>query len=150
MRTTRKEYKALYKLVEPPLCRLGCPSHELRQLTPSFKYNISKSTPNFIGRDDEITNIHNTFIGNPKPDGVVIVGIPGIGKSELASQYSQKYGNEYDHIIFINGDSIEASLQDVAKILQLDNTTDINVIVSFLKSISKTRKYFLCTIMLLT
>ena len=73
-------------------------------------------------------------------DGVMIVGIPGIGKSELASQYSYKYGNEYDHIIFTNGDSIEASLQDIAKILQLSNLTNINVIVKLLEEYFRNEK----------
>ena len=68
-------------------------------------YNIPNAIPNFIGKDDELTHIHNTFLDDTKPEAVVIVGIPGIGKSELASQYAKKYGGEYDHIIFVNGDS---------------------------------------------
>ena len=51
---TQLEYRALYKLVEQPLFRLGCPSNDLKQLTPSFKYNIPDATPNFVGRDTEL------------------------------------------------------------------------------------------------
>ena len=46
---TRQEYRALYRLVEQPLGRIGCPPNDLKQLTPSFKYNIPDATPNFIG-----------------------------------------------------------------------------------------------------
>ena len=137
---TRQQYRALFRLVEKPLGRIGCPPNDLKQLTPSFKYNIPDATPNFIGRDAELQLIHDTFLGNPKPNGVVIVGIPGIGKSELASQYAQKYAAGYDHIMFINGDSIEASLQDIAKILKLSNETDINVIVKLLEEYFKNEK----------
>ena len=138
--TTRRGYRDLYKVVKQPLIRLGCPSHELKQLTPSFKYGIPNATPNFVGRDTELAHIHKTFIGNTKPAAVVIIGLPGIGKSELANQYCQKYGDEYDHIIFINGDSIDASLQDIAKILELHNTTDITVIVKLLEEYFRNEK----------
>lgn len=96
----------MYKLVEKPLVRLGCPPNELKDLRPSFRYNIPNAVPNFIGRDDKLTHIHNTFLNNTNPNAVVVIGIPGIGKSELASQYAKKYGEEYEHIIFVNGDSL--------------------------------------------
>ena len=137
---TQLEYRALYKLVEQPLFRLGCPSNDLKQLTPSFKYNIPDATPNFVGRDIELQLIHDTFLGNPKPNGVVIAGIPGIGKSETVSQYAHRYAGEYDHIMFINGDSIEASVQDIAKILKLSNVTDIKVIVKLLEEYFRNEK----------
>ena len=72
LETTRKEHKALYKLVEPPLVRLGCPPNELKQLQPVFKYRIPNATPNFFGREDQLKHIHDSFFpGNPpKPDCV--------------------------------------------------------------------------------
>ena len=140
LKITRKEYKDLYKRVESPLVRLGCPPSELKDLRPSFKYNIPNAIPNFIGRDDELTHIHNTFLDDTKPDAVVIVGIPGIGKSELASQYAKMYGGEYDHVIFVNGDSLDTSFKEIAKTLKLDNTTDINVIIQLLKEYFKNEK----------
>lgn len=127
-------------MVEQPLARLGCPPNELKDLRPSFKYKYPKPIPNFIGRDDKLHCIHNTFLDNAKPDVVVITGIPGIGKSELSSQYVQKYDEEYDHIIFVNGDSLETSFKEIAKTLQLDNITDINLIIQLLKEYFKNEK----------
>ena len=130
----------MYKFVEQPLLRLGCPQLDLKQLTPSFKYGIPNATQNFVGRDDELKHIRTTLQENTKPDAVVIAGIPGIGKSELASQYCQKYGDEYDHIIFINSDSYEESFKDIAKILELQNSTDTKVIIKLLEEYFKKEK----------
>ena len=142
LKTTRREYKVLYQLLEKPFIRLGCPANELNQLRPVFKYRIPNAASNFFGREDQLKRVNDTFFspGRTKPDAVVITGIPGIGKSELAVQYFKKYGTKYEHAIFINGQSIEASFKDIAMILKLDNTTDINVIVNLLKEYFKNEK----------
>ena len=142
LKTTRREYKALYHLLEKPFIRLGCPAIELTQLRPVFKYQIPNAASNFFGREDQLKQISDTFSspGSTKPDAVVITGIPGIGKSELVVQYFKKYAIEYEHAIFISGQSIEASFKDIAMVLKLDNTTDINVIVNLLKEYFKNEK----------
>ena len=140
LKTSRREYKDLYQLVEKPLVRLGCPQSELIQLRPVFKYHISNATPSFFGRKDQLKRIHFLSAGNTKPNAVVITGIPGIGKSEMVSQYFKNHGADYEHAIFINGQSIEASFKDIAMILNLDNTKDINVITKLLEEYFKNEK----------
>ena len=50
------------------------------------------------------------------------------------------FNGEYDHIISVNGDSLDTSFKEIAKTLKLDNTTDINVIIQLLKEYFKNEK----------
>ena len=142
LKMTRKEYRALYKLVEGPLVRLGCSRNELTQLRPIFKYCIPNTTLDLFGIETQVNHIHTTLnsTGNMKPDAVVITGAPGIGKTELVSQYFKTYGIDYDHAVFINFHSLETSFKDIATILDLGNTTNINVIVKMLEEYFKDEK----------
>lgn len=52
----------------------------------------------FVGRNDELEKIDNLFKGNTKV--VFIHGFGGIGKTELAKRYVQKYKDQYDVTVF--------------------------------------------------
>lgn len=57
----------------------------------------------FCGRDREISDIHNIL--NTETSLLVLHGIGGIGKSELAKHYAMKYSDSYDAVIFVRYDS---------------------------------------------
>lgn len=65
----------------------------------------------FIGRDDEILEIHQKLNENRI---LFLSGIGGIGKSELAKHYAAKYKESYDVIVFVS------YLGDVNMLLQDD------------------------------
>ena len=62
----------------------------------------------FCGRDRELNDIHELL---QNENFIVLHGIGGIGKSELAKHYALKYSNEYDAVIFVRYvDSIIATV----------------------------------------
>lgn len=69
------------------------------QLTEKL-YNSDVPNPCdwFQGRGKEITAIHNKLL---KKQHVFLRGIPGIGKSEMAKKYAQKYKEKYAKIFYI-------------------------------------------------
>lgn len=62
-------------------------------LVDSFQYH----TACFIGRESEIDKMHYIMEKNQL---LFLSGIGGIGKTELAKQYANRYRNEYNTIIF--------------------------------------------------
>jgi len=57
---------------------------------------------NFVGRHDELKDLHNILINNnAKVEGVGIInGITGVGKTMLAIEYAHRFGDEYQGGIF--------------------------------------------------
>lgn len=67
---------------------------------PKESYLISSFVnPNsfFIGRDTELSHIHNKLKDN---NILFLCGIGGIGKSELAKNYAKVYSDDYDAVFF--------------------------------------------------
>ena len=83
---SRTEYKSLYNNLRDPLIRLGCPKMEIDILMPSLVYNVPLANPNFVGRNPELSAIHQSLLKNTKA-ATVIQGFPGVGKTESATQY---------------------------------------------------------------
>lgn len=72
-------------------------------LIDSFQYN----TAHFIGRESEIVKINDKLSENQL---IFLSGIGGIGKTELAKQYANRYRNLYDTVVFAVFDSDIESL----------------------------------------
>jgi len=71
---------------------LSIPEPKERQAVPS---NVGKSTVNFVGREDELTLIHQQL---QTEQGVIVCaveGLGGIGKTALALEYAKRYQQEY-------------------------------------------------------
>lgn len=64
---------------------------------PFLKSSFPNVSGFFTGRDAEIEEIYNRLQDN---NVLFLSGIGGIGKSELAKHYADKYKDEYDAIIF--------------------------------------------------
>ena len=55
----------------------------------------NRGSKNFVGRQDELVNIHNKLQENNTLSISAVSGIGGVGKTELALQYAQRYDNYY-------------------------------------------------------
>lgn len=103
---------------------------ELTKLSdPEKMYIVQKSfliCNNFLGRNDELTQINKHFESG---DLLFISGIGGIGKSELAKQYSFMNKKKYDVVVLISyNNSLVSSVSDennvrIANFYHLPNET---------------------------
>ena len=60
---------------------------------------VPKPCRHFCGRETELEQIHNLITENDK---VFLRGVAGIGKSELAKMYAEKYKKEYTNILYFH------------------------------------------------
>ena len=75
-------------------------SGELSPFVKDYIYGIvPKPCKHFCGRDHEIDELHALLKNENK---VFIRGVAGIGKSEFAKMYAQKYKKEYTNILYFN------------------------------------------------
>lgn len=81
----------LLEVIEPLIA-------EYQKPKPYLKTFLPMGNNFFCGRDTEIAEIHDALAEN---DLLVLHGIGGIGKSELAKHYAQAYSEEYDAVIFV-------------------------------------------------
>lgn len=72
----------------------------LSPVLKDFVYDsgVPKPCKHFCGRDAELVALHELLCDNEK---VLLEGIAGIGKSELAKAYAGRYGKEYTNILYL-------------------------------------------------
>ena len=64
-----------------------------------FDTHVPRPCRWFLGRDEELEQLHDLLVANGK---VFLHGIPGIGKSELAKMYAQRHSREYTNILYVS------------------------------------------------
>lgn len=91
----------------------------------SFKIPMRLTFPrnhNFTGRNDELLEIHKALLGTDvdttRQRVMVVYGLGGIGKSQLAAQYAYDNEEMYSSVWWVNADSILSLNQDFFTILQ--------------------------------
>ena len=96
--------------------------------------NQSNTAPNNQS-NAAINNQSNKYVNNQL--NVVIAGIPGAGKSELANMFYHKHKSHYDHVIWVNMDNKDNTFSNIAKILQFRDRSNNKVIAHLLKDYFK-------------
>ena len=87
---------------------------------PSEKsFNIQNVSPTFFGRESEIEAIHTNFTTKNQYKGIVLHGLSGVGKSQIAKRYCQQFGKHYaNNIAWLhssNAFSIKKNMEDFAE-----------------------------------
>lgn len=80
--------------------------------------------PGFISRQIEIEDIYRRLSGNTGRRTVVLYGMDGIGKTQLALAYANRYKNNYSAIFWLNirdEDSAKNSFAHIARQIQRNN-----------------------------
>lgn len=128
---TNYEFKKLYEKLKQPFLELGCSNQEIDDLV-RFKipvvYNFTPAVHEFIGRENDIEQIHIKMQGlekSPGKMGLVVHGLKGIGKSQLSKKYFQEKRDYYNNnVVWINSDSLETSFQSLGELLKLKVKND--------------------------
>ena len=131
------DFNHLFTMLTKPMLALGLPQVEIDQIKTmairdkdtkaqidtlnkmenslkSFNFNNMPPVDNFFSREDVVDEVHNKLMASfQKKLGVVIYGYPGLGKSESARRYWEKFGksNYDDIVIWINAETA-ATMED--------------------------------------
>ncbi|RPB10256.1 hypothetical protein P167DRAFT_270022 [Morchella conica CCBAS932] len=94
----------------------------VKTLLPSSELSVERS-PNFSGREYELNRIHEhltTLSSSPRPSRRVVVlhGLGGIGKTEIALAYAFKYRHEYTAVFWIDATNIQTATLGLFQIVQ--------------------------------
>lgn len=109
----KKRYQSADELIE----KLDTIIEYANPSKPYLKSNLPAMQDFFLGRDQEISDIHRKLHENSI---LFISGIGGIGKSELAKRYADKHRDDYDTIIFA------PYINEIEILLQDDNAIPLN------------------------
>ena len=92
------------------------------ELPSSKSFDVKNPNPSFFGRESEVEAIHLTLSSaDYQHNGVVLYGMSGVGKSQIAKRYCEKYGNHYSqNIAWIHSStmlSIDRNMKKFAELL---------------------------------
>lgn len=94
---------------------------------PGISYSIPMSlsfrrNQNFTGRKEELVKIHEVLQGTAEDPShqrtMVLCGLGGIGKSQLAIQYAYTYENTYSSVWWVNASTTASLSQSILGIAQ--------------------------------
>ncbi|KAG8630659.1 hypothetical protein KVT40_002278 [Elsinoe batatas] len=71
----------------------------------------------FVGREDEFARIHEAF-QSPGRVQVVVRGLGGIGKTQLASEYARRYHDDYSAVLWVDAKDDAAVARSYAAVRQ--------------------------------
>ena len=95
----------------------------LSPIVKDYIYDIvPKPCRHFCGRETDLENIHELLKENDK---IFLTGVAGIGKSELAKMYAEKYKKEYTNILYLRyGGNLKQMIADCDFADDTDNNAD--------------------------
>jgi tetratricopeptide (TPR) repeat protein len=80
---------------------------------------VPPHTRGFVGRRSDLADIYQAFIQGAEAGGLVVQGLSGIGKTQLAIEYAHRYANQYDLIWWIACGTIENASTGMTGLEQL-------------------------------
>lgn len=82
----------------------------------SFSLSEVSETEHFVARQEELAQIHKTLSGDGSRRTVVLHGLGGIGKTQLAVAYSIHHNRDYSAIFWLNSKDEDSLKQSFAKV----------------------------------
>ncbi|QLH24081.1 FxSxx-COOH system tetratricopeptide repeat protein [Streptomyces sp. Rer75] len=88
---------------------------------PAVWDGVPRRNPRFTGRDALLVAVHDRLEAAPADTAVVaLVGLPGIGKTQLAAEYAHRFAGRYDAVWWAPGDhrpTLEGRFAGLARVL---------------------------------
>ena len=138
---SKKEFDETLDSAKQPMLELGFPLQiqeiltinldneaqrqidEMDKSRKEFSYKFIRPVGNFIGREKELDYLHeclDKLNTNSEKYGVVIRGMPGVGKTQMVRKYWTEHSTKYydNRIIWIDGQSeksIQSEFIEIAK-----------------------------------
>lgn len=84
---------------------------------------IPQRTHDFVGREAALGALHRCLAGRDGTGRIVVQGLGGIGKTQLAIAYANRFRDEYDLVGWVPSDSREAALAGMA-LLEIAETPE--------------------------
>ena len=72
----------------------------------------------FVARENELAEMHRLLYGHKSRSAVVLHGLGGIGKTQLAIEYTTRHKEKYTAVFWLNAnsdDSLKLSFRDIAQ-----------------------------------
>ena len=167
-------FNVLWDEISESLICLGCTKDELKELKEcpidpvkvkelkaalekishledcldSVSYEMFPPIPSFMGREEDIKQIHENLINmDDHKTALVVTGLGGVGKSDLVRAYCYTYAETFyeNNIIWINGEnktSIATAFNNVAEVIKLDVKDDIGQYFDVKVVMSKVFRFF--------
>ncbi len=106
-----------------------------------------RPNPDFVGRDDELTDLYRAFRANRPASAIqAITGLGGLGKTQLAIQYAYRYGNGYDVVWWVRAEdptTLRGDYAELAKELGLPFDQDDQAIPALRQMLRRRRDWLL-------
>nr|POF13758.1 vegetative incompatibility protein het-e-1 [Quercus suber] len=84
----------------------------------AFSLAATVQTQHFVGRDLELQQVHNLVRGDGSRKMLVLHGLGGVGKTQLAIAYAVRYRDDYSALLWLNvkdENSVKSSFVRIAK-----------------------------------
>ncbi|XP_057294892.1 uncharacterized protein LOC130623422 [Hydractinia symbiolongicarpus] len=110
-------------------------SHE-DLLSSGMRWNIPENVSNFYGRTSVLDTVRRHFQNSSYERdyvAVVLSGLGGIGKTEVAVKYVSMYDKEYENVIWLECNDLKTSLMRLALYLEIErNVFEIDVLTQLI------------------
>lgn len=114
--------------------------HEIKLFNVPFRQH-----PYFVGREEYFEKITNFFEIETKEElrYLILTGMGGLGKSQLAVEFSYKFKKKYDIIYWFRSDETGSFITDIKKFnkeISIEDGNNNNVLLLFQKWMSSEKK----------
>lgn len=98
--------------VEPP-----APAVSGEHPQPSVVWGpVPPRVHDFVGRQEALETLHQSLAGRADKSAIAVQGLGGVGKSQLAIAYANRYKDEYDLVWWVSGESRELASAGLATV----------------------------------